>query len=161
MYEIESKHGPNRKWSPADEELAATAMENVKGTGVSGTFTLPDDANVPVEAAVATSVREEYKRLNADQLQIRLDDGEVVGDGEDEERVVVELLDVNGNPADVSFPVELTVGGYSKTVPVVRGTGEYMVTTTKDAGSTIDVQAVGVDGVDGTTASTKKTVSVV
>ena len=162
MYERETNSAHNVEWNPDDAALAEQAMNDVDGTGVPGTHNLPDEANVPVEAEVAQSVRERYNDLLADRLELALGDGEVTGDGIDAESVTVTVRDVNGNVSAGGFVVLVSVNGTERRVSVEDGAGTFEVTTSADAGSTVTVEATGVADPDVTaTASAQKTIDVV
>lgn len=66
MYERESC-GRSVVWGPEHHDLAEQAMEEHKGQGVPEHVTLPDDANVPVDADTAASIRHTYRRLVLDR----------------------------------------------------------------------------------------------
>lgn len=53
------------EWDPDDEQAAIQAMDDVDGTGVPDTHTLPDDAPVRVSQDVADAVRVRYEEITA------------------------------------------------------------------------------------------------
>jgi hypothetical protein len=160
MYQYTTTTGHTVEWIPADTVLAAQAMEDVNGTGVPNTYTLPDEANVPIDNDVAQKVRARYRELTAWKLSIALDDGDVQAGGADSEPVTVTVLDENGERVSGEHRVYLLVDGDSKPVDTVDGEGVYNVTSTKPAGSTVTVQADGSED-HHATASAEEKISVV
>lgn len=62
MYERSTASGHLVTWTESGQ-LAELAMELVPDTGVPAHVSLPDDANVPVEADVAAQVRDVHRML--------------------------------------------------------------------------------------------------
>lgn len=147
MYEREVSNGYKVEWNPSNEQLAAQAMGEVNGTGVTA-VDLPEQANVPVEAAVARNVRERYQELCAHSLSVSFEDGEVASGGTDTETVTVELRDADENLVAGANTAVLDVDGYKYDVPLTDGRGTYALTTSKDPGSNVAVQAVEVPTID-------------
>lgn len=65
MYKRQSNSGHTVEWNPEDTDLAAEAMANVTGTGVSTKAEAKSNAAVDLgeKGNVARDVREEYARL--------------------------------------------------------------------------------------------------
>ncbi|MFT4921726.1 MAG: hypothetical protein ACI8XM_000932 [Haloarculaceae archaeon] len=144
MYERKTADEHVVEWNPENDSLAKIAINDVDGTEVPGTYTLPDDASVPVDEPTAKKVRRRYYELINNSLQITLSDGEVTGDGVDEELVTIEVLDADGNRTHVSPTVIFEIDGETQEVETDNGVGEAAVTTTKDSGSTVSVQATAI-----------------
>jgi len=148
MYERESVSGHTVEWNPRNESVAIQAMKDVDGTGVPSKHTIPNDANVVVENAVAQRVKERYQKLCMRSLSVSFKDGEVAGGGTDTETVTVELRDGDGNLVSGTNTAVLDVDGYKYAVELTDGRGTHDITTSKDAGSNLAVQAIEVTSVD-------------
>ena len=90
-------------------------------------------------------------------LSVSPQDGKIINDGADTEKVTISVVD-GLEVARGTGPAEATVLGEDHTatveidgspvdVPITDGSGTKEITTTKRDGSTISVEAVGLDGV--------------
>jgi len=86
------------------------------------------------------------------QFRISVSDGEISNDGKNTETVTVEVVDglevargtdtADATVLDVNDDAILAVDGSEQTVTISAGTGSVDLTTTKEAGSTIKIEAV-------------------
>jgi hypothetical protein len=68
MYERQCNSGQIVEWNPEDSDLAAEAMANVEGTGVSRPTEAHENAPVSFESdEIPAKAREEYSRLKEEQ----------------------------------------------------------------------------------------------
>jgi hypothetical protein len=147
MYERE-QNGYTVEWEPSNQTRAEQAMEDVSGTGVPDTHTLPDEANVPLESSVARDVSARYRELCHHTFTLTLDDGEVAANGGGSEPVTVELYN-DGSLVTGSHTAVVDVDGHKHEVELVDGRGTLDVTTDKGAGGTVSVKAVNVVEITG------------
>ena len=114
------------------------------------------DDYLTIEIETDEQTATEYGTRPYRVARLSIDDGQVANNGTDTETVgvaIVDGLDVarGTDPADASTLTEsgtltLSIDGAEVSVSISDGTGSKDVTTTKSAGSTIDVGAVGFDG---------------
>lgn len=160
MYETYTTSGHRIEWVPADSNAAETALENVDGTGVPGTYAVPGDAPIELDRQIAQAVNAEYRRLIAWDLSITLTDGEVSAGGSDIEEVSIELRD-SGALVTGEHTVYLEIDGRREPVELLDGQGVYGVDANgKPAGSQIAVQAVACEE-NYANASLKKIIDVI
>jgi len=96
-----------------------------------------------------------YGHLPYRILSVRLDDGTVTNDGTDVESISVEVVDglemargtdlSDATTLDEDATATVTVDGVDQTVELTNGSGSIDITTSKPAGSTISVEAVGLE----------------
>lgn len=160
---IEQHTGGKVEWQPKNADSAAQALANVDGTGVATAAEAKDRAPVDVgdDFETAERVRKEYRRLTARELRAALDDGEVTTGGSDAEPVTVTVVDGNGNTVAKDFTAIVETDGAANSVSITDGTGTLDVTTSKDAGSSVTVQAVELENVDEVEPSRKWNIDVV
>lgn len=151
-YYERNDNGYTVTWSPPNETAAEEAVEEVVG-----------ELGKSVSQSQADEIQELYNDIMTSVLSISLDDGDVVGDGEDTEAVTISLEDTNGNPVEGDYTVVLDVDDYKYDVSITDGSGVHELTTGKDAGSNVSVQALDVVEFEDETAedSREKAVNVV
>ena len=150
-------------WNPENDSIAYQTIVKSQHTDISSISEAKDKCPIEVTNEEAQDINELYRELNPEiheyTLHISLEDGDVIAGGSNSEEVTVRLED-GGSLATGQHTVELVVDGFNYDVDTIDGTGTHSVTTSKQAGSNVSVQAVDVVELDSVTQSREQAINV-
>lgn len=153
------KDGYRIDWEPQDESMGYKAVVMADVTDVTTVSEAKQKCPIELTTGEHHEIQNIYKKLTNITLHIRLDDGEISSQDSDSETVTVEVKQ-GGKLVTGEYTAELIVDGYNYDVNVTNGIGTHSVTTSKQTGSNVSVQAVDVVGLDSVTPSREQAINV-